>query len=346
MINFVLNYISPIFYKVLYMSIIGIFVGIFILVIRKILDKRISPKWKCFIWLLLIISLIVPVKFEVKNNYANAKIISISGLVEPIQNISSSTKLNKSANLEKEYEEQEKATTEVLTEVKSNKEDNIKLKDLILNIIIPILWFAGIFLNSLLLILGNNNIKKNIKGKVYKDKILDNLIDECKNAIGVKSRVEVILQDFKQTPSIIGIFKPQILITKEFLLQDDTTKRYIIMHELSHYKRKDLIFNYIVLFITIIHWFNPFIWLFFKRIRQDIELATDEMVLDKLNKDEKKEYGATLINSLNIFQEENITITLSNGQSMVHRIHGDSETLEACSIIVAYFVQHCEVLTI
>ena len=82
------------------------------------------------------------------------------------------------------------------------------------------------------------------------------------------------------------------------------------MHELSHYKRKDLIFNYIVLFITIIHWFNPFVWLFFKRIRQDIELATDEMVLDKLNKDEKKEYGTTLINSLNIFQEEKYTAKL------------------------------------
>lgn len=67
MLNFVLNFISPMFYKILYMSIIGIFVGLFILIIRKILDKRISPKWKCFIWLLLMLSLIVPVKFDLKN---------------------------------------------------------------------------------------------------------------------------------------------------------------------------------------------------------------------------------------------------------------------------------------
>lgn len=310
MLNFVLNFISPMFYKILYMSIIGIFVGLFILIIRKILDKRISPKWKCFIWLLLMLSLIVPVKFDLKNNHVNTKIISISGLIEPIQSISSNSKLNKSTELEKEYEEQEKAVTEVLTESKNNETDNINLKNLILNIIIPILWVTGIALNFLLLISGNNNIKKNIKVKVFNDKILDSLIEECKNVIGVKSKVEVILQDFKQTPSIIGIFKPKILITKEFLLQDYTTKKYIIMHELSHYKRKDLIFNYILLLITIIHWFNPFVWLFFKRIRQDIELATDEMVLDKLKKDEKKEYGMTLINSLNIFQEEKYTAKL------------------------------------
>lgn len=310
MLNFVLNFISPMFYKILYMSIIGIFVGLFILIIRKILDKRISPKWKCFIWLLLMLSLIVPVKFDLKNNHVNTKIISISGLIEPIQNISSNSKLNKSTELEKEYEEQEKAVTEVLTERKNNEINNIKLNNLILNIIIPILWITGIALNFLLLISENNNIKKNIKGKVFNDKILDSLIEECKNVIGVKSKVEVILQNFKQTPSIIGIFKPKILITKEFLLQDYTTKKYIIMHELSHFKRKDLILNYILLLITMIHWFNPFVWLFFKRIRQDIELATDEMVLDKLKNDEKKEYGMTLINSLNIFQEEKYTAKL------------------------------------
>ena len=50
--------------------------------------------------------------------------------------------------------------------------------------------------------------------------------------------------------SIIGIFNPKILVTNEFLLQNDTTKKYIIMHELSHYKRKDLIFNYVILLIT------------------------------------------------------------------------------------------------
>ena len=209
MLNFVLNFTSPMFYKILYMSIIGIFVGLFILILRKILDKRISPKWKCFIWLLLMFSLIVPVKFNFENNYVNTKIISISGLVEPIQNISNNTKLNKSAELEKEYKEQEKTAEEVLTERKNNETDNIKFKDLILNIIIPILWFIGIALNFLLIISGNNNIKKNIKDKVFNDEILDSLIEECKNVIGVKSKVEVILQDFKQTPSIIGIFKPK-----------------------------------------------------------------------------------------------------------------------------------------
>jgi beta-lactamase regulating signal transducer with metallopeptidase domain len=314
MMNFVLNVISPIFYKVLYMSIIGIFLGLFILIIRKVLDKKISPKWKCVIWLLLMVSLIIPIKFKIENKYINTEIISISGLVDPIQNISSNTKLNENieSNIDKELENEEQMQIEenTSTEGKNYNTYKIDFKDLVLNVIIPCCWIIGILFNLLLLVLGNRNIRRNIKGKVYNDSILENLIEESKSLIGVKLNVKVILQDFKKTPSIIGIFAPKILVTKEFLLQDYQTKKYIIMHELSHYKRKDLIFNYIILLITIIHWFNPFVWLYFKKIRQDIELATDEMVLDKLKNDEKKDYGMTLINSLKLFQEERYTAKL------------------------------------
>lgn len=100
---------------------------------------------------------------------------------------------------------------------------------------------------------------------------------------------------------------PKILITEEFLENDDGTIKYILMHELSHYKRKDTIFNYILLITTALHWFNPFIWIFFKKIRQDIELATDELVINHLKKGEEKDYGKTLINLLASFQEEGYT---------------------------------------
>ena len=44
--------------------------------------------------------------------------------------------------------------------------------------------------------------------------------------------------------------------------------------------------------------FNPFIWYLFKRLREDIELATDEKVLNILNCNEFDDYGLTLISVL------------------------------------------------
>lgn len=304
MINLILNYISPMFYKILYMSIIGIFVGIFILIARKIFDKKISPKWKCIIWMLLMIELIIPIKFKVPYKYKNTEIISISGLVEPIQDVPVYEEI-----ITKEESTPQKVENNNDISIENKEEDNLQyqVKNIFLYFILPIGWITGILANLAFIFLGEKNIKNNINGKKYIDNNLENLLEECKTKLEIKNNVEIVLQEFKKTPSIIGVFKPRILITSEFLRQDDKTKKYIIMHELTHYKRKDLLFNYALLIITVIHWFNPFVWIFFKKIRQDVELATDEMVLEKLQENEKKEYGMTLIKSLQIFQEEPYT---------------------------------------
>lgn len=94
MSNFVINnissFIAPIFYEVLYLSIVGTFVGLIILIVRKILDKKISPKWKCIIWWILLVSLIIPIKIEIKNE--NINVLNISGMAEPIKQISYKSK--------------------------------------------------------------------------------------------------------------------------------------------------------------------------------------------------------------------------------------------------------------
>ena len=78
------------------------------------------------------------------------------------------------------------------------------------------------------------------------------------------------------------------------------------MHELSHYKRKDMITNYLLLIMTAIHWFNPFVYSFFKKMRQEMELATDEIALSKMDKGAKKKYGLTLISLLQSYETQRI----------------------------------------
>ena len=68
MIRFLINIIndfscilSPIFYKLIYMSIISTFTGIIVLVTRTILKNKISPNWISRIWIVFIITLILPI---------------------------------------------------------------------------------------------------------------------------------------------------------------------------------------------------------------------------------------------------------------------------------------------
>lgn len=170
MADFIKNILNPIFYNVLYMSVIGIVVGIFILVFRKILDKKISPKWKCIMWFLLLISLVIPFKFKIKTDNKNMQPLSISGLASPIQNA-----YDEENNIS--YSQENIEIKEISNDLKVNENETINdvkletdYRDITLHIIIPLIWSIGALLSIILLIKGNRSIKNKIKSKSYNDK--------------------------------------------------------------------------------------------------------------------------------------------------------------------------------
>lgn len=133
---------------------------------------------------------------------------------------------------------------------------------------------------------------------------LNRILEKCKNNLNIKRKICIKIRNNLQSPCIYGIIRPKILIPQELIKENDELILNIFMHELSHYKRKDMITNFILLIISIIHWFNPFVYILFKKTRQNIEMATDEMAINKMNKEERKEYGFTLINLLQIYQNQ------------------------------------------
>ena len=70
----------------------------------------------------------------------------------------------------------------------------------------------------------------------------------------------------------------------------------MLLHELQHYKHKDILVGYLINTANVFYWFNPLIGYFLKKIRQERELACDSAVLQLLKETEYKSYGNTLIN--------------------------------------------------
>lgn len=71
--------------------------------------------------------------------------------------------------------------------------------------------------------------------------------------------------------------------------------RYIFLHELQHYRRRDNFVNFIVCPAGILYWFNPFVRLAFHAMRDDRETACDCAVLDLLRPEKYEDYGNTLL---------------------------------------------------
>gem|GEM_PF-1623387 len=95
------------------------------------------------------------------------------------------------------------------------------------------------------------------------------------------------------TPMLIGLFRPEIILPdKEY---SDTQLRSVLLHELTHLRRKDVLVKWLTVIVTAIHWFNPIVWFVRREIDRACEMACDETVIRNLDTDGKQNYGETLI---------------------------------------------------
>ncbi len=101
---------------------------------------------------------------------------------------------------------------------------------------------------------------------------------------------------------------------------DDRELRMIFLHELTHVKRADILLNWIIVFVSSLHWFNPLAWLAMRRLRADRELVCDAMVMSRLAADERRAYGNTLIKLLDDFSGAGFCPSLAPVINRKHQI--------------------------
>jgi len=73
---------------------------------------------------------------------------------------------------------------------------------------------------------------------------------------------------------------------------------YSLLHELTHYKRRDIWLKTLALLVNAVHWFNPFMWYMTRLVERDTELACDEAALKLLPAEEHSAYGTTILDAV------------------------------------------------
>lgn len=104
-----------------------------------------------------------------------------------------------------------------------------------------------------------------------------------------------------ETPFIFGLFRPFILVPAGYE-SSDRELRYILMHEVSHFRRRDLLTKFLVQLLSIIYWWNPFGYMLRDQTDLVLEMRIDDVVAG-LNKEEMTEYLDYLLN-LAEYQDE------------------------------------------
>ena len=80
------------------------------------------------------------------------------------------------------------------------------------------------------------------------------------------------------------------------MVQDEKKLSYMVLHEYCHYRNGDLLWVLLRNLCLVLYFYNPFVWVAVRYMKQDCELACDEAVLQMLQEEaQRKEYGYTLL---------------------------------------------------
>lgn len=96
-----------------------------------------------------------------------------------------------------------------------------------------------------------------------------------------------------EVPMLTGLVAPALMLPQNASPEDGLD--YALLHELIHYRRRDIWLKALAMLTVSVHWFNPVMWLMVRQVDRDIELACDEMALTVLPEEERLAYGETIL---------------------------------------------------
>ena len=112
----------------------------------------------------------------------------------------------------------------------------------------------------------------------------------------VRRPVELWENPLAASPMLLGLFRPRIVLPSAAVSEADF--RCTALHELTHYRRRDLLYKWLVQLTVCLHWWNPLVWVMAREIDRACELACDEAVLRRLKPEERLSYGDALLRAL------------------------------------------------
>ncbi len=287
--------------------------AVLVLAIQWFTQRHMAAKWRYSLWFLVIVRLMLPFSFQspfsIYNIGAYNSMVNRESTkkerpqpITPFSEDYSFSTVDDFGNPETDNNKNLLAVQSLPPETESAQKNSVLSATNPL-IILQSLWLIGLVFLVIRVVIQNYRFSKKLKQCLCVDRqeILK-ILYACQSQMNVSGNIGLIETNLVQSPALYGLVRRVILlppgIISSFSVQE---LRYVFMHELAHVKRKDMVINWITVTLKILHWFNPFIWLVFRRMESDRELACDALALSHTTEKENQEYGCTIIKLLERF---------------------------------------------
>ncbi len=288
---------------------------------KQFLKNKISRQWQYYIWLVVVLRLLLPFGPEVslmgKAYQAVDQAISQTAPLPPQQqpplNVPGGN-LDPAVGAEQHNETVNSPADDVTTAH--------PLQDAGVLLINPIwlVWLVaalGLLIRKITIYQGFVRYIKAGLTPVSDMERLDELSIVAEQS-GIKKPIELCVNPLVSSPLLIGFFHPCIVLPNVDILEKDF--HYIVLHELTHYKRCDMFYKWLVQVTVCLHWFNPLVHLMCREITRACEFSCDEAVLAKMGGGSAQDYGQTLLDAMAAvgrYKENFGTVTLNGNKKLL-----------------------------
>ena len=107
------------------------------------------------------------------------------------------------------------------------------------------------------------------------------MLEELRRALGIRRRVRALESAHAPMPLTWGVLRPVVLLPEGSREWPPARLRTVLLHELAHVKRFDLVAQAIAQAACCLYWFHPLAWMAARQLRKERERACDDAVLNR-----------------------------------------------------------------
>ncbi|MEZ5323724.1 MAG: M56 family metallopeptidase [Verrucomicrobiales bacterium] len=144
---------------------------------------------------------------------------------------------------------------------------------------LAIFWVSGVSIFGLRMLAGMIQLRWRRKSSSPAPAPIANAAMELCRQLSIRVPVAVLMAHRHAMPMTWGVLRPAVLLPPDAEEWPESRLRAVLLHELSHLRRADVLTGTIAMFASACHWFNPVAWFVFHLMQSDRELACDDAVL-------------------------------------------------------------------
>lgn len=266
-----------------------------LLIVKKLLEDKLSPRWQYGVWSILVLRILLPVNGSYKSMLSLPLWIEI--MKTKVEGLISSA-----------YTAMfEPVTLDHIFPVVQGMPRSVA--DWLF-----VIYIAGIAFFLLKYLLTYLRLRMLLRGKGDVSQEIQKKVQVVCEKYDLKS-CKVVEVSGLTSAFLCGGFKSILAVPAGTEIDDK-----ILLHELLHLRYYDTLQNIGWCILRSLHWCNPFLQYVFNRIGNDMESLCDQRVLERLEGEERREYGVILLNMANErYARVPGTSSISNGGKNISR---------------------------